>query len=133
MSARVLVDTSIWIDFFRGTLKPKPKEALVLILEAEEVAISDVIKHELLVGATSKKDYLFLSDAMGALTELALDSNTKAAFNQFGFDLKLKGLLGKYTDLSIAFLAQSNGLQVYSQDLYFKKLADRKIITLFEP
>ena len=133
MSAGVIIDTSVWIDFFRGKLTARHKEALVLLLEADEVVITDVIKHELLVGASSKKDFHFLSDSLSALTEISLDSNAMTEFNSFGFELKLIGLLGKYTDLSIAFLAQKKDLPVFSFDQYFAKLARKNIISLFGP
>jgi predicted nucleic acid-binding protein len=119
MRARVIVDTSVWIDFFRGKLAASQKEALIVLIEAEEVAITDVIKHELLIGARTRKDFLFLQDSLSALEEISLEPDLKPVFNRFGFDLKMQGLVGKYTDLSIAFLAQKHGLQIYSLDRYF--------------
>ena len=131
MSGGVIVDTSVWIDFFRGKLKEGQREALVLLLEADEVVITEVIKHELLVGASTKKDFAFLSDTLSAFTALSMDSDLMPEFNRFGFDLKLKGLIGKYTDLSIAYLAQKNALPIFSFDKYFEKLASKSIIKLF--
>jgi predicted nucleic acid-binding protein len=132
MNAQVIVDTSVWIDFFRGSLNAKHKDAFVLLLEAEEVIITDVIKHELLVGAKVQKEFFFLQDCLSALEEFSIEAASKSDFNQFGFDLKTRGLLGKYTDLSIAFLAKIHEVPVYSFDKYFDKLAKANVISLLK-
>lgn len=132
MSAQVIVDTSVWIEFFRGKLEARAKEAFILLMEAEEVVITDVIKHEILVGAKSLKDFHFLEDSLSVLSEIAIESKEKAVFNRFGIDLKLKGLVGKYTDLSIAFLANQHAIPVFSFDKYFAMLAEKKIIQIFK-
>lgn len=131
MNARVIVDTSVWIDFFRGQLSARDKEACLLLIESEEACLTEIIKHELLVGANSQKDYRFLTDCLSALTELAIDKELRDDFNHFGFKLKTSGCLGKYTDSSIAFLAQYHRLQIFSFDRYFEKLARANIVKLF--
>lgn len=129
---KVLIDTSVWIDFFNGSLSEKQREAIVSLLDAEEVVITSVIKNELLVGATSLKNYLELENNLSAFQEFHLTEDSLPAFNRFSFDLKQKGILGKYTDVSIAFLAQKNEIPLWSFDRYFTQLKAKKMIEIFE-
>lgn len=127
---KVIVDTSVWIDFFNGKLLGKEKETLILLLEAEEAVITDIIKHELLIGANSASEYSELNDSLSALEEYSIDSDLRVEFNRFGFELRKRGFLGKYTDSSIAFLARTNQFPVYSFDKYFSKLAQKGMISI---
>jgi len=51
----VLVDTSVWVDYFRGTDTPLTQK-LDHLLEEERIVIGDLILAELLQGFRSEKD-----------------------------------------------------------------------------
>lgn len=125
---QVIVDTSVWISFFNGCLSPENRVKLVTLLEGEEAAITDIIKHELLVGATSHSEYIKLSDYLSSIEELSISSTQRGELSRFGYELKKQGLLGKYTDLSIAFLAKEFSYPIWSFDHYFSRLAKKSFI-----
>lgn len=53
----ILVDTSVWIDFFRGD-KSAHRETLHRLIEAEEdIAVTEIIVAEILQGIKSDKDF----------------------------------------------------------------------------
>ncbi len=52
----ILVDSSVWIDYFRGTLTPETG-LLDTLLENEPVFIGDLILTEVLQGFDSKRDF----------------------------------------------------------------------------
>jgi len=53
----ILVDTSVWIDFFRGD-KSAHRETLHRLIEAEEdIAVTEIIVTEILQGIKSDKDF----------------------------------------------------------------------------
>ena len=52
----ILVDSSVWIDFFRGTATPQV-ELLEALLGAEPLAIGDLILAEVLQGFHSDRDF----------------------------------------------------------------------------
>ena len=52
----IIVDTSVWIDYFNGT-RNKETDLLDVVLESEEVAIGDLIFLEILQGFRTDKDY----------------------------------------------------------------------------
>lgn len=64
----ILVDSSVWIDYFRGNLTPQT-ERLDNLLGSEPLAIGDLILTEMLQGFASDKDF---NQAMKLLTSLII-------------------------------------------------------------
>lgn len=52
----ILVDSSVWIDYFRGTITPQT-DALDRLLDREPLAIGDLILTEVLQGFARDKDF----------------------------------------------------------------------------
>lgn len=52
----ILVDSSVWIDYFRGT-KSKQTDILDTLLSSEPVAIGDLMLAEVLQGFNSDRDF----------------------------------------------------------------------------
>jgi predicted nucleic acid-binding protein len=52
----IVVDSSVWIDFFRGTTTPQT-ERLDALLSTEPIAVGDLILAEVLQGFSSEKDF----------------------------------------------------------------------------
>jgi len=52
----ILVDSSVWIDYFRGTATPQT-DRLDALLGTEPLAIGDLILVEVLQGLSSDKDF----------------------------------------------------------------------------
>jgi len=64
----ILVDSSVWIDYFRGAETPQC-ERLDALLGVEPLAIGDLILAEVLQGFTSDKDF---NQAKRLLTSLVV-------------------------------------------------------------
>jgi predicted nucleic acid-binding protein len=64
----ILVDSSVWIDYFRGTATAQT-EILDRLLGQEPLAIGDLILTEVLQGFESERDF---SDARRMLTSLTV-------------------------------------------------------------
>ena len=62
----ILVDSSVWIDFFRGTVTPQ-SERLDQLLGREPLLIGDLILAEVLQGFTSERDFNQARKILGAL------------------------------------------------------------------
>ena len=62
----ILVDSSVWIDYFRGTITPQT-EKLDGLLGHEPLAIGDLILAEVLQGFDNDRDF---KDAQRMLTSL---------------------------------------------------------------
>ena len=62
----ILVDSSVWIDYFNGTVSPEA-EFLDRTLGEEPVAIGDLIITEVLQGFRSDADYRIARSSLSAL------------------------------------------------------------------
>ncbi len=67
----ILVDSSVWIDYFRGTLTPQV-ERLDALLGIEPLAIGDLILTEVLQGFTSERDFNEARKTLEAFTLVEL-------------------------------------------------------------
>lgn len=52
----IVVDSSVWIDFFRGLVTPQT-ERLDSLLSTEPIAVGDLILAEVLQGFSNEKDF----------------------------------------------------------------------------
>lgn len=82
----ILVDSSVWIDYFRGTATPQA-DRLDSLLGAELIAIGDLILTEVLQGFDSERDFslaarlltsLFIVDLAGRDIALQAAKNFRA-------------------------------------------------------
>ena len=79
----ILVDSSVWIDYFRGVASPQ-SEKLDLLLGTEPIATGDLILTEVLQGFVSDRDFNLAKKLLTALVVVDLagqDIAIKAARN----------------------------------------------------
>lgn len=79
----IVVDTSVWIDLFRGTRSAKV-ETLVALTEKEDILIGDLILLEILQGARDERHAASLRNHMAAFAIAPMlnpDLAVKAARN----------------------------------------------------
>jgi predicted nucleic acid-binding protein len=73
----VLVDSSVWIDFFNGTATPE-SELLDRLLGREPVAIGDLVLAEVLQGFQDDADYRIARDLLSGLAVFDLLGGARA-------------------------------------------------------
>ncbi|MFT5143974.1 MAG: putative nucleic acid-binding protein [Rhodothermales bacterium] len=99
----IIVDTSVWIDYFNGRETPQSR-ALDSLLGRDPIAIGDLILAEILQGFRSDRDYLRAKRALLALPVLEMlgvERSIKCAENFRA--LRKKGVtIRKTTDVIIA-------------------------------
>lgn len=128
--AKCIVDTSVWIDFFKGSLSAPINSFLEEAIPLTQVVITDIIFHEILMGALSKREYQKLEGYFSLFEVITISKELQNQFNQFAWKLHREGLPGKYTDLSIAFFSHHHKYPLLSFDKYFEKIAQKKFIEL---
>lgn len=124
----IIIDTSVWIYFLEGNLENTATEFMVKAVEEEAAVITDIILNELLVGAINEANFKKICELFVPIKILRIFDENLEDFNLFCFSLRKAGLLGKYTDMSIAYLSKISGYPVWSLDRYFTKLAAKQII-----
>jgi predicted nucleic acid-binding protein len=115
----VLVDTSVWLEFFRERDSPYG-ETLDRLLEEERVCTANLIKGEIIPGARTPKQFRELKDYFSALPLANEPASLWEDIIEVQFRLKRRGINGiSIPDLIIAIVAEANGKVVFTRDSDF--------------
>jgi hypothetical protein len=116
----ILVDSSVWIDYFRGTVTPET-ERLDSILGTELVATGDLILTEVLQGFDTERDFNEARRMLGALTVVDLCGREIAiqAARNFRTLRKLGATVRKTIDTVIATRCIESGYRLLHNDRDF--------------
>jgi hypothetical protein len=116
----ILVDSSVWIDYFRGTRDPH-SDRLDSLLGSEPLAIGDLILAEVLQGCDADADFNRVNDLLGSLIIVELGGKEIAV--QAAKNLRIlraKGVTIRQTiDTIIATRCISDGLSLLYRDKDF--------------
>jgi predicted nucleic acid-binding protein len=69
----IVVDTSVWIGFFRGVTSPRVEQFVTLVEDDAGIALTDVILTEILQGLRSDADVRRVERRLGAFEVLRLE------------------------------------------------------------
>ena len=117
MSGKILVDTSVFIDFFRG----KYIKELELAIKEDRVVLSQIVLLELIKGIikTEIKKVVSFLDGL----EILPDFPPAVACQELLIKAKSLGLQGGIPDLLILSDCYVNQIQLLSSDLKLVRLA----------
>jgi len=116
----ILVDSSVWVDYFRGTTTPQA-EKLDLLLGNEPIATCDLILTEVLQGFVSDRDFNQAKKLMTSLVIVDLAGQTMAIQAAKNFRaLRALGITVRKTiDTVIATRCIESGLPLLYSDRDF--------------
>ena len=126
MKGRVLIDTSIWIEFFNRDSSQLGDLLQQLLLEGR-AATTGIILTELLQGAKLEKEFEAILSIVSAVPVLEATLETWVQAGRISFGLRRKGITIPTTDLVIATIAIQNECQVFSLDPHFNKIPNLKL------
>ena len=116
----VLVDTSVWLEFFRVRDSPYAA-ALDQLLEEERVCTSTLIKAEIIPGARTPKQFRDLKEYFDALPLTTEPASLWEEIMEVQFQLKRRGINGiSIPDLMIAVVAKANSKVLFTKDHDFQ-------------
>lgn len=117
----ILVDSSVWVDYFRGT-ETVQADRLHALLGVEPVAIGDLILTEVLQGMTSDRDFREAQRLLTALDVVVLGSQAVAIQAAQNFrKLREKGVTVRKTiDCIIATRCIVDGMILLHNDRDFE-------------
>lgn len=113
----ILVDTSAWIEFFRG--RDPIARRVDELLESNDVAICGPVLTELLRGFRSHADRNRVLPLLAACHQLTQPENLWEDAGEIGFALGRKGATVKTLDLLIATYALSHSVALLTKDRDF--------------
>ena len=127
----ILVDTSIWIEYFH-LKNQKLNLDLRQRLEEDQLCISVVTRIELLAGISKKQQTKFLN-ALNVVTTYYPDLKDWKTIESWTEQAKKDGFHFQISDLMIASAAHNNTCEIYTLDSDFKRMEKYGWIRLFQP
>ena len=121
----IMVDSSVWIDFFNG-IETNEVNKLDEMLGLEEIATGDLIIAEVLQGFREDKDYKVAKDVLTSLTVFELLGENIAIKSANNFrKLRKKGItVRKTADVIIATFCIENRIPLLFSDKDFIPFID---------
>ena len=125
----VLVDTSVWIEYFKGNTSALPLEGLI---DANTICVNDLILTELIPSIMHRNEGN-LRQLLLAVTNLKLEINWNQLIHMQTENLR-KGInkVG-ISDLIIAQNAIDNDVELYAMDKHFPLMSEIHGIRVYEP
>lgn len=125
----VVVDTSVWIQFFNEP-DSSEKHEVVKLLKHNRIFLCGMELAEILQGTRIEKEREEVEETMAALPLLTNNLSTWTKIGAISSSLMRKGVTIPFTDLFIATCAIINNCQVFTIDRHFEKIPD---ISLYVP
>ena len=113
----IFVDTNVIIDFWK-----KPTKEAIELFQTNEIATCGIILAELLHGAKTEKEIKRIHEALSDFTFLEITHHDWYEIGLMLYKLKKIGLQIPFQDVLLAFLAISNDLLFWTNDIHFKHI-----------
>ncbi len=118
---KVLIDTSVWIDYFKST-NNKIVEQVDEILTNAEVYVPKSVIAELIQGAKSEKEITVIEEFVNAFHIIDQSEDTWSKAGKLSYTMKRKGVTANLMDCYLAVIAQENNCKILTLDRHFKDI-----------
>jgi predicted nucleic acid-binding protein len=126
-----LVDTSTWVEVLRpgrGSLELRAR--IDVLLKADAVATTGMVRMELLGGTLAESEYTRLDKHLSALHLLPTQEERWTEAARLGFQLRRQGVTIPFTDLLIAVTAVHADATLIHCDRHFDLIGARSPLKL---
>ncbi len=128
-----IVDTTVWIDFFRNKNTPEVRELERLIGADEDICVCGVIITEVLQGIRDEKDYVEVAAGFGSFLYLPMNQRTFVKAAELYRALRSKGItIRNSVDCMIAAVAIEHDIPLLHSDRDFVPIAQYCGLTVIE-
>ncbi len=127
----VLVDTSIWIDFFQNNDSSHAITLEGLIKNNNRAIICGVILQEALQGTRDHTSYELTKEKLSRLPFLDTNKETYIYASSLYRTLRRKGVTIPSIDTTIAAIAVLNRIPLFTKDEHFKTITRYSELKLF--
>lgn len=119
----VLIDTSVWIDFFSSKPSPQANSLETLIKDEEDICICGIVLTEVLQGIKHEKEYQKTKTFFKELLYLPMNYSTYLKSAEVYRTLRKKGItIGRVLDCLIASVALENNIPILHNDKDFLQI-----------
>jgi len=118
---RVLIDTSVWINFFRDK-SPTFSQKVDEFLAKNEIYVPTIVVAELIQGSKSDREVMAIKEFLEAFHIIDQKEDTWIKAGELSNQLKRKGKRVNLADCYISIIAKENGCQIFTLDDHFKDI-----------
>jgi predicted nucleic acid-binding protein len=122
MKPEYLVDTSVWVSYFREA-GSKHGDLIDELVDENRVHINGIVFVELLIGARDSEDVDRLSQALAGLKFVPSDRESFRSAGRNGQALKIKGISVPLSDIIIATDCIDHGLVLIESDKHYATIS----------
>jgi len=126
MSTKIIVDTSVWIDFFRSADSPHTLH-LKRLLREERVIVQGLVLAEIIQGIKTQKESGIVKRALQKLPYIEMTREVWEKAGEFSASLLRKGITIPLSDVIVASCAVSEDMEVFTLDSHYKKIPGLKL------
>jgi len=127
----VLVDTSVWIDFFQSPDSFAAAEVEKLVKDHNRVALCGIVMQEILQGIRSKKSYEVVRERLLKFPFVPTNRDTWLLAALLYRELRTKGVTLPSVDVTIAAIAIQNDMQLLTRDTHFESVVPYSALRLY--
>ena len=128
----VLVDTTVWIDFFAARNEPHVGKLQELIESEKDLSLCGVIMAEILLGIRSDTDFFKTKEYLEDLIFLPMRHGTFVRAAEICGSLRKKGIpIWKPVDCMIASVAIEYDIHLLHNDCDFKFIAKHSKLKVY--
>ena len=128
----VLVDTSIWIDFFQAPESHTGSELVSLIKDHNSVALCGIVLQEILQGIRNQKSFVLARERLLKFPFVEANLDTWLLAASLYRDLRAKGITMPPVDVTIAAIAIQNDMSLFSRDAHFEAVVQVSCLRLHD-
>lgn len=121
----VIVDTSVWIAFFRG--KQPIAGKLTALIENHRAFLTGVVIAEILQGIKNTREEKRILYAVSGVPDLEISNQVWAKTGQMSASLRRKGINIPLTDTALAALSIEHNFSLFTLDKHFERIPGVKL------
>jgi predicted nucleic acid-binding protein len=127
----VLVDTSVWIDFFQAPDSPFASELESLVKNHNRVVLCGIVLQEVLQGIRNQKSFELVRERLLKFPFIETNRETWLLAASLYRDLRAKGITMPPVDVTIAAISIQNEASLFSRDAHFEEIAKVNRLMLY--
>jgi predicted nucleic acid-binding protein len=121
----ILVDSTVYIDWFRQRIDPRP--LLESFIKARSLAVCGIVRAEVVRGIIRPAQKMRVDALFDLMEDIAFDSSMWRQIVELSWRLDRQGDVLPLTDIAIACCALCTDSIVITTDEHFKKISNLKI------
>lgn len=122
MKDKILADTNVWIEFFRGS--SSVGEHLAFLLQENSIFTCGIVIFELLQGIRSEKEKNLVVETLHGLSYIEMTPLLWKKAATLSTLLRQKGIVLPNSDIFISAIAMEYNLSIFTLDKHFEYIPD---------